>query len=70
MDIWATCNTCVRTFFVPEINAGDLTSVRCPTCGALPDTFEARTGEGQFELAVVGASAEEDIPGERVVWLR
>ncbi len=70
MDIWATCDPCDRSFYVPDTSVGDLTQARCPVCEATPDRFEARTEDGGFELAVAGTASEPPSPMERVVWLR
>ena len=66
MDIWATCETCVRTFYVPDSAIDDLTQTRCPVCDTQPHQFESRNGGAIFEVAV--ASAPDGVPADSVAW--
>lgn len=52
MDIWATCEECVRTFYVPDSALEDLSQARCPVCDMTPERFEARGGDATVGVAV------------------
>lgn len=49
IELWAACETCSRSFFVPPATLAAPESVICPVCAEPPTRVEQRSGD-----AVVG----------------
>ena len=52
-EMWAYCDPCGRSFYVPFSTGEEMARTRCPVCASEPANFEVRTDGSSFGVSVV-----------------
>ena len=54
-EMWAFCEPCSRSFYVPSTTGEQMARTFCPVCSTQPARFEVRTATSSFDVSVARA---------------
>lgn len=49
-EMWAYCDPCGRSFYVPFSSGEEMSRTLCPVCSSEPANFEVRNDEASFDV--------------------